>query len=155
MAAIPKREEQRVRTTPLGQEITKVEMVGAVKPPSLAQFPGYLTTTLTKGFWESMKTSGQVKYWEPTDWMTALTALHLLDKQLRPYKDKNGQLVYGPVSPTMVAAIWQMLSSVAITEGERRRLRLEVERKTAQEASKPLATVTDLYKERFESQKAP
>jgi hypothetical protein len=129
---IPKREESRVRATEPGQEITKVPMTGKVTPPKLSAYPGMLTHTLTKGFWESLKESGQAKYYEPSDWMTALTALHLLDKQL---SSERG------ISPTMVASVWQMLASIAVTEGERRRIRLEVERKTADADSEGDATV--------------
>lgn len=151
---IPKREESRVRDTPPGEEITKIQMEGEVKVPNLAQFPGILTHLITRGFWESMKISGQAKYWEPTDWFTALTALHLLDKQLRPYKNKEGKLVEGQASPTMIAAIWQMLTSVAVTEGERRRLRIEVERKTASAgAEAKVIPFSDIVRNRFHEQK--
>lgn len=127
---IPKREESRVRDTEPGQEVTKIPMQGRVPIPDLRKYPGMLTHVITKGFWASLQESGQALFYEPSDWMTALTALHLLDKQLRPYKDKDGEMVEGRISPTMVAAVWQMLTSIAVTEGERRRLRIEVERQT-------------------------
>lgn len=142
---IPKREEQRVRDTEPGQEVTKIPMQGAVQIPDLRMYRGMITHPITKGFWDSLKESGQALYYEPSDWMTALTALHLLDRQLNR-KDEKGQPA--GISPTMIAAVWQMLTSIAVTEGERRRLRIEVERNTGggaedQDGAKviPLSTV--------------
>lgn len=158
---IPKRDEQRAGHTSKekSEEITKITMDGEVKPPSLAQYPNMLTQTLTKGFWESLKSSGQALYYEPSDWMTALTALHLLDRQLRPYeyideKTKKTKLRVSSVSPTMIAAVWQMLTSIAVTEGERRRLRIEVERKTgeASDSEAKVIPISQVYADRLREQ---
>jgi len=153
---IPKREEQRVRATEPGQEVTKIPMQGAVQIPDLRRFPGMLTQNITKAFWESLRESGQALYYEPSDWMTALTALHLLDKQLRPFKNKNGEMEEGRVSPTMVAAVWQMLTSIGVTEGERRRLRIEVERDTGNTGSESdgakVIPISEVIAERLRSQ---
>lgn len=152
---IPKRSDQQAghKSNAEKDEITTVVMEGKVKPPSLGQFPGMLTQNITKGFWESLKTSGQALYYEPSDWMTALTALHLLDKQLRPYEDKDGKLKVGQVSPTMVAAVWQMLTSIAVTEGERRRLRIEVERKTGDTGDvAKVIPISQVYADRLRDQ---
>lgn len=149
---IPKREEQRVGSGS-GEPITKIAMEGEVKAPSLRQYQNMLTQPLTKGFWESLKESGQAKYYEPSDWMTALTALHLLDLQIRPYINKEQKLVYGSVSPTMVAAVWQMLTSIAVTEGERRRLRIEVDRSTGvDEDGAKVIPISKVYEDRLRAQ---
>lgn len=143
---IPKREEQRVRDTEPGQEVTKIPMKGAVQIPDLRNYRGMITHPITKGFWDSLKESGQAVYYEPSDWMTALTALHLLDRQLQSERG---------ISPTMVAAVWQMLTSIAVTEGERRRLRLEVERNTGNGEAEGVAKVipiSEVIAERLRSQ---
>lgn len=144
---IPKREEQRVRDTEIGQEVTKIPMKGAVQIPDLRKYPGMITHVITKGFWDSLKDSGQAVYYEPSDWMTALTALHLLDRQLNSERG---------ISPTMVAAVWQMLTSIAVTEGERRRLRLEVERSTGSESGEEggakVIPISEVIAQRLRSQ---
>jgi hypothetical protein len=135
------------------ESVDKVAMEGEVKQPSLRQFPNMLTQNITKAFWESLGQSGQAKYYEPSDWMTALTALHLLDKQLRPYEDKDGKMKVGQVSPTMVAAVWQMLTSIAVTEGERRRLRIEVDRSTGEVGEEAkVIPISKVYEDRLRAQ---
>mgnify|MGYP001545178513 CR=1 FL=1 len=152
---IPKRSDQQAghKSNAEKEEITKVHMEGQVKQPSLAQFPNMLTQNITKAFWKSLGESGQALYYEPSDWMTAMMALHLLDKQLRPYQNKEGKMVVGQVSPTMVAAVWQMLTSIAVTEGERRRLRIEVERKTADTGDvAKVIPISQVYADRLRDQ---
>ena len=144
---IPKRDEQRAgHTTKAESEaITKIRMEGEVQKPDLRRFPGQITHPVARGFWDSLEHSGQAVYWEPSDWMVALTALSLLDKQL--WADKK--------SPTMIAACWQMLSSIAVTEGERRRLRLEVERKPRmQESEAKVIPISEVVRQRLEQQQA-
>jgi hypothetical protein len=144
---IPKRDEMKAghNAKSESEEIDRPKMTGRVVRPDLRKFPGMITQTLTKGFWESLSESGQSQYYEPSDWMTALTALHLLDKQLA-----SGERV----SPTMVAAIWQMLTSIAVTEGERRRLRIEVERVTAGEDGDgaKVIPISQVYADRLRQQ---
>jgi hypothetical protein len=152
---IPKRSDQQAghKSQAEKDEITKIKMEGEVNAPSLGRFPGMLTQNITKAFWESLKESGQAQFYEPSDWMTALTALHLLDKQLRPYEDKDGKMKVGQVSPTMVAAVWQMLTSIAVTEGERRRLRIEVERKTGEAGTEAeVIPISKVYEDRLRAQ---
>jgi hypothetical protein len=105
-----------------------------------------ITHPITKGFWDSLKDSGQALFYEPSDWMTALTALHILDRQLNSERG---------ISPTMVAAVWAMLTSIAVTEGERRRLRLEVERNTGNgevEGGAKVIPISEVIAERLRSQ---
>jgi hypothetical protein len=102
---------------------------------------------LTKSFYDSFKSSGQVIWMEPTDWMTAYTLMEVLDRWLKPQDVKVGQTGSagaeqggGNVEYLFEAKIVAMpggvltsilkgLTSLMATEGDRRRLRIELERK--------------------------
>lgn len=127
---IPKRSEERVRrNVDSAGPVEKVGMTGSVEVPELGD--GFDTIDPEGGevytnelhpiavdLYESMKTSGQSKYFEPSDWQMARVLVHLLSKVLHSSKP----------SAQMLAALTTMMSNLLLTEGDRRRVRLEVER---------------------------
>ncbi len=73
--------------------------------------------------WDSLALSGQSKFYEPSDWALAYS---LMD-DLTYYKfatKRSGQ---------MLASIYAQMSSLLITEGDRRRIGIELARKTSEE----------------------
>ena len=106
---------------------------------------------LTKSFWDSFKSSGQAIWMEPSDWMTAYTLLEVLDRWLKPQEvrvgeyrpgaQEGGQVEYTfeekilPMPGSVLNSILKGLSALMATEGDRRRLRIELERKKAVEAA--------------------
>ena len=106
---------------------------------------------LTKSFYESFAKSGQVIWMEPTDWMTAYMLMETLDRHLkpqdvrvgeiRPGQNEGGQVEYIfeakiiPIPGGVLNAILKGLTSLMATEGDRRRLRIELERKSAVDAA--------------------
>lgn len=107
---------------------------------------------LTVSFWESFSRSGQAIFYEPSDWMTAYALMEVLDRWLKPQEIKVGQIgsasgenAGGDVRYVfewkivampggVLTAILKGLASLMATEGDRRRLRIELERKKAQDA---------------------
>lgn len=138
---IPKRSDQRVRRNQEEGPIDKITAIGAVSVPdldleALTPLPVH---PLCQSLYDSLKESAQSRYYEPSDWQTARLAMLTLNQQLNREKG---------VSAVMLATIVQILSSLMVTEGDRRRLRLEIERNT----DAPDATVTqisDAYRERL------
>jgi hypothetical protein len=108
---------------------------------------------LTVSFWESFARSGQSIFYEPSDWMTAYALMEILDRWLKPQDVKVGQIgsmsgenaggdvtyVFEPKIVAMpggtLTAILKGLTSLMATEGDRRRLRIELERKKARDAA--------------------
>jgi len=80
------------------------------------------THPLIEEMYESMKQSASVKFFEPTDWQFARLTLYTLNQELIAAQH-NGK----PVGAMKLTAINQMLSALLLTEGDRRRARIEIE----------------------------
>jgi len=133
---IPKRSEERIRRNAADVEIDKVTAIGPVAIPPLGIPDAHPFVT---EIYESMKKSAQKKYYEPTDWAYAKTTLHFLNKLLWSPKP----------SAQMLAAVNTMLTSLLLTEGDRRRVRIEVERK-ANQGDAAVVQISDIYRQRLE-----
>lgn len=68
----------------------------------------------------SLRESGQAAFYQPSDWATARYAAELMSRGLLSDRPPNGQYV---------AALNSVMSSLLTTEGDRRRARMELERK--------------------------
>jgi hypothetical protein len=118
---------------------------------------------LVKAYWESFAESGQSMYYEPSDWMTAYTLMEMLDRHLKPQDVKTGEYrpavqdggeveyIYTakriPIPGSVMSTILKGLTALMATEGDRRRLRLELERQSAIEAAAE-GQVIDIVKRR-------
>jgi hypothetical protein len=112
---IPKRSDQRRRRNKPDVPLTKAASNGEVYGPPLAA--GHKHSAPSKRFYESLRHSGQAQFYEASDWeyaadviCTALDAYHA-----RP-------------SAAMLASLTHAMGPLLITEGDRRRARLELER---------------------------
>lgn len=67
-------------------------------------------------FWLALRSSGQAQFFEPSDWFAAELAVRAIDLFVE--------------SPTaaLLTAIQSMMANLLVTEGDRRRLRVELER---------------------------
>lgn len=137
---IPKRSDERVRRNQPDVPIEKITQIGPVAVPDLGLFNPH---QLAVDMYESLKESGQSRFYEPSDWQVARLAMLVLDEML-----KNAKGI-----PTMKLATWlQMTTSLLMTEGDRRRARLEVERnQDAGEGAKVLQ-VADLFRRQLKNQ---
>lgn len=108
---------------------------------------------LTLSFWNSFQRSGQAIWYEPSDWMTAYALMEILDRWLKPQDVKVGQIgtsgeensggnityLFEPKILAMpggvLTSILKGLTALMATEGDRRRLRIELERKAALDAA--------------------
>lgn len=125
---IAKRAEERRRRNKVDTDT--VEMIGKVDvPPANEEWH-----PIAVDWYESLAKSGQAKYYEPSDWAAA----QLLANQM------SGMLLSGKPSAVMFAAVWSAMGDLLTTEGERRRVRLEVNRKAEKPAESSLATVTPI-----------
>ncbi|WP_244431603.1 hypothetical protein [Segniliparus rugosus] len=112
---MPKRSDQRVRRNKEDVPVEKVAAIGAVTVPDLGINDPH---PIVKDLYSSLAESAQSRYYEPSDWHFARLAMGFVDglvKSSRP-------------SAQMLTVVNQMLTDLLITEGARRRVRLEVER---------------------------
>lgn len=134
---VPKRSDERVRRN-IGDPIDKVTEIGPVRIPTLSLGIGVEVHPIVRDFWDSLKISAQNKFYEPSDWEYARVTLHFL----------NQLLLSSRPSSQMMAVVNQMLTALLVTEGDRRRVRLEVERQLGGEDAKVLQ-VADLFRQRL------
>jgi hypothetical protein len=134
---IPKRDDQRIRRNQPEVQTDKVEMIGEVEIPDLGlPDPHHLISD----FYASLALSGQARYYEPSDWQFARITLHFLDKLLKSSKP-SGQ---------MLATITTSLSNLMVSEGDRRRLRMEVERnKGAGDSGENVVDIAEMFRRRL------
>ena len=142
---IGKRDEERVRRNIPENPTETVTMIGAVKIPELGDmsYEGE-THPLISEMYDSIKASAAVKYYEPTDWQFARLTLYTLNQELIASRHQGK-----PVGAMKLTAINQMLSALLLTEGDRRRVRLEIERQPGDSPAGKVVNVTDMLKQRL------
>lgn len=132
---VPKRSDQRVRRNKPDVEIDTIEAFGQVEIPDLG-----LTNPhpVIRDLYESLKDSAQSRYYEPSDWQFARFTLHFANKLIRS----------GKPSGQMLATVSSMLTELLVSEGARRRVRIEVER---EQAKGEVIDVADMFRNRLAS----
>ncbi len=128
---VPKRSDQRRRRNLDGQP-EKVTAIGAVQVPPLRD----ALHPLAVRWYESLTTSGQARFYEPSDWTMALLAAEVMDEFLTTRK------------ASLLPPLMSMCTSLLATEGDRRRMRLEIER-AASETGAPEETPEDAFRRRL------
>lgn len=130
---VPKRSEERIRRNKDDVEITKIEASGTVDQPPLDFDEPH---PMIEDFWESLADSAQARFYEPSDWQYAKFTLHFANQLVKS----------GRPSSQMLAAVNSALSDLLVSEGHRRRVRLEVERNQAQAQ---VIDIADEFKKRM------
>lgn len=131
---VPKRSDQRVRRNKdEAGPAEKVTALGSVEVPPLGLEDPH---PLIVDFYESLKDSAQSRYYEPSDWQFARFTLHFADKLVKS----------GKPSSQMLAAVNAALTELLVSEGARRRVRLEVER---EQTKGELIDLASMFRERM------
>lgn len=95
----------------------------------------------------SVRTSGQAAFYQDSDWAILWSLCEDLShyKQgSKGYDKETGELYNKPRSGQMLQAIMSQLNSLLLTEGERRRVRIELQEPEEDEGKAKLALVTQL-----------
>lgn len=132
---VPKRSEERIRRNKPEVEVTKVEAAGTVPQPDLGFADPH---PMIVEFWESLAVSAQAQFYEPSDWAFAKFTLHFADTLLKSSRP-SAQLLQGVNSA---------LGDLLVSEGARRRVRMEVERN---KAKADVVDLAEMFKERLGS----
>jgi hypothetical protein len=96
-------------------DIDRVELAGTVEAPPLAVEDVH---PLAADLYESLKASGQARWYEPSDWARAQLLVWSLSKMLNT----------GRPSAMLLAALQKDMDALLVSEAERRRVRMEIER---------------------------
>ncbi|AKU42355.1 terminase small subunit [Mycobacterium phage UnionJack] len=122
---VPERTDQTVRHS---EPVDKIEVFGEVKVPALGDI-SYRGEThpIIQDLYQAMQDSGQSKFYEPSDWQVARLTLLALNEELIAARHQNK-----PIGAMKLTALNQMLTALMLTEGDRRRVRIELERKPSQ-----------------------
>jgi len=144
---IPHRTEERRRENAPsdGLEVTKAPAAAEVTIPD----PDEDWHIIANDWYVSLTESGQSRFYEPSDWMTAYLLAEQISRLLKPrfvgfqqYADGGTEPVIRsiPMAGADVTALLRGMTSLMVTEGDRRRARLELQRSGEDEG--PSASVT-------------
>jgi hypothetical protein len=143
---VPKRSDERVRRNePEGPPVEKVTAIGTVVQPPLGFDRPH---PLVVDMYHSLGQSAQAKFYEPSDWQVARLAM-LAMQQMLTARDKDGKLI--AISAMKLQVLNQMFQSLMMTEGDRRRLNLEIERQGDQPGV--VVNVADVFRQKLAEQK--
>jgi hypothetical protein len=97
---------------------------------------------IAQDWFRSLGESGQNVFYEPSDWQTARYVAEAMSRNLSA----------GRFSAQLFAAVMSGMSSLLTTEGDRRRLRIELERKAPADADEEAAVAAlDEWRDRLTS----
>jgi hypothetical protein len=144
---IGKRSDQLIRRNIPEVPVDKITAIGKVSIPELGIEGAH---PLVSDLYDSLKESAQNKYYEPSDWQMARLALYALNEELTAtYQSGDSR----PISPMKLQVINQMFSQLMMTEGERRRARLEIDRVSNPSGDEgKVVSISDMFKHRLGAQ---
>lgn len=138
-ANIPSRNAERRRRNKEGIA-DELEVDGVVE--KLSYDPAWGWHDVARDWFDSLRSSGQSDFYEPSDWQTA----RLVGEQIsRELNDKivgiapQGSVITrkAPIPGASLTALSKLMSVLMVTEGDRRRYRLEVQRQDALNLGQP------------------
>jgi hypothetical protein len=126
---VPKRESQRRRTNKKSKPKRSVGAAKVAIPKVDAKWH-----PAAKSWFNSLAKSGQSKFYEPSDWSMAWLIAESISRDLKPQVvgivEETGEAVFAviPMKGASLAAYLKAMAALLVTEGDRRRAGLELER---------------------------
>jgi hypothetical protein len=110
---------------------------------------------VAKRWFESLAGSGQSVFYEPSDWATAYVVAESMSRELKPQlvgHTDDGKPIMAAMPPkgASLTAWLRAMTVLMATEGDRRRLRLELQRGTPEEAEPDVSELAE-YRRRLQS----
>lgn len=150
---LPKRSEERRRNNKPETPLDKVGVVGPVAIPPANQ----KWHPVAKRVYESLKDSGQAKFYEPSDWAAIYLLAESMSRDLKPqmvaFDETKGKVIraYVPIKAASLAAYLKGFAALGVTEGDRRRMGIEIERERNETSeADPDVAVLDRYRSRIQ-----
>lgn len=133
---VPKRSEARTRRNkePEGE----VKLTKGTSKPSSWPAPSESWEELAKDWYVGLQNSGIAEYYEQSDIEMARIIAGELSHYLKSYEGKR--------SAMMFAALMTAMSSLGVTEGDRRRMRIELEKPKEAKVSASVVAIADYQK---------
>lgn len=154
----PKRDAERRRRNKPDVETITIDVESLMLEPIEIPKVDEGWHPVARQWYESLARSGQAVFYEPSDWATAYALAETLSRELNPqfvsYVDKESgetmaEWVTMPIKGSSLSAILKGMTSLMVTEGDRRRLSIELERKRARdEAAAAVAGVASISQQR-------
>lgn len=133
---VPKRSDQRRRRNKPEIKVEAAPAAVRTSPPSAddAWHP------IAADWYRSLAASGQAAFYEPSDWQTARYLAEAMSRNLQAEK----------FSAVLFASVMSGMTSLLATEGDRRRLRIELERAATADTDEDAAVAKlDEYRKRL------
>lgn len=142
MPTIPERESNLARPRERKGSDQQSTKRGALQPIQIDWEPDPEWSDFAKNVWNSASASGMSDFYQDTDYAELYFICQELDRYTQPkINTRTGELYYKQ-SPEMVKALLTGLSNLGFTEGDRRRIRVELD---APEPETQSASVTALH----------
>lgn len=150
----PKRADQRRRRNKDTVPVTRAKGAAPKKrqrPPANSHWH-----PVARRWYSSLAESGQSKFYEPSDWAVAYMLAEAISRELEPQPlldgsgktvvDSKGEpvMVKRPPKASALSAWWKAMADLMVTEGSRRRLRLELDLPAAGEGGEEAGSVSSL-----------
>lgn len=126
----PKRSSQRRRRNKPAKPVETASGAAVVSQPK----PNSKWHPVAKRWFSSLGESGQSKFYEPSDWATAYVTAESMSREFRSD---------GPVSAAWLASFLKSCSSLLVSEADRRRVSLELERPSGEEGDAGVSGIDD------------
>jgi hypothetical protein len=148
MATVPKRSDQRRRRN-AGAPVDRAAGAARVRVPAADR--GWHPVALR--WYRSLRSSGQAAFYEPSDWALAYVLAESLSRDLGDKFvgfTKAGEAVTArlPIPAGSLTAYLRGMTALLATEGDRRRLRLELDRPGDEDDAAPTVSWLDDARDR-------
>jgi hypothetical protein len=126
---IPKRADERRRRNKV--DTTQVEVYGEVEPPPADE----RWHKVALDWYTSLAESGQSKFYEPSDWATAYMVAESISRDMKPQvvgvHPETGEPIMAvvPLKGTSLSSYLKAMAVLLVTEGDRRRVQMEIVRR--------------------------
>ncbi|WP_018503071.1 phage terminase small subunit [Parafrankia discariae] len=149
---VPKRQAQRRRANKPEVEVRSAPAApaGKAQPPAAARD----WHPIARRWYKALAESGQSVYYEPSDWATAYLLAEVISRELQPQIVGRDEETGKPLTATMpvkgasLAAWLKAMTGLMVTEGERRRARVELTRTDEEPAEEGALSKLDEYRRR-------
>jgi hypothetical protein len=132
---VPKRSNERRRRNKESKVETATPLLAQVDgPPAEERWH-----PIARDWYESLMTSGQAQFYEPSDWQAARYVADAMSRNLRQKK----------FSSVLFASVFSAMSDLLTTEAARRRVRMEIERGSGEPAEPAGVTAIADYRSRL------
>ncbi len=130
---VPKRSSERRRRN----AESKVEQVPAIVETVTVPPANPAWHAIALGWYESLQTSGQSLYYEPSDWWAAQFIAEAMSRNLKQRQK---------FSAVLFAGVMSGMSDLLTTEAARRRVRMEIERDQGEQQPAGVTAIADYRK---------